>query len=309
MKVVIYGTGAVGGYFGGRLAQSGVDVSFIARGEHLKAMQERGLIVDSIQGDFVILPVCATDDPSQIGEVDLVIVCVKGWQVSEVCQEMEPLVGDNTLLLPLLNGVDAVDILATHFGREKMLNGLCGIFAKIAGPGHIAHVGADPWLHFGELSNVKTDRASKVLQILQLASGFKVRLVDDVASAVWKKFIFIASTSGVGSVSRATFGEVINCAETAALLKGVIAEIVQVATAHKVNLPDNIEDFIWQKVVDSHPKSDTSMQRDVLSGRPSELYSQTGAVIRLGNSAGLATPLNAMIYAALLPQEISARKL
>jgi len=124
---------------------------------------------------------------------------------------------------------------------------------------------------------------------------------------VWKKFIFIASTSGVGSVSRATFGEVLNAEQTAALLKAVIAEIVQVATALEVDLPVDINDYVWQKVLDSHPKSDTSMQRDMLSGRPSELSSQTGAVIRLGQKAGVATPLNEMIYAALLPQELKAR--
>jgi len=307
MKIAIYGTGGVGGYFGGRLAQAGNDVSFIARGTHLAAMRQNGLVVDSIQGDFIIDPVTATDDASQIGKVDLVIVCVKGWQVSEACEAMKPLIGENTLLLPLLNGVDAVDILSDYFGPEQVLNGLCGIFAKIAGAGHIAHVGASPWVQFGEQNSELSIRAKKVLAVLESATGFKVKLVDDVTSAVWKKFIFIASTSGVGSVSRATFGEILNAEQTAALLKAVIAEIVQVAAALKVDLPADINDYVWQKVLDSHPKSDTSMQRDMLSGRPSELYSQTGAVIRLGKKAGVATPLNEMIYAALLPQELQAR--
>lgn len=308
MKVAIYGTGGVGGYFGGRLAQAGNDVSFIARGAHLAAMLQNGLVVDSIQGDFLINPVAATDDPRQIGAVDLVIVCVKGWQVSAACEEMEPLVGANTLILPLLNGVDAVDILSAHFCANNVLNGLCGIFAKIAGPGHIAHVGANPWVKFGELNNLKTARAQRVLEMMDAATGFKAMLVDDVTSAVWKKFITIASTSGVGSVSRANFGEMLQAPETVWLLKGVIAEIVALARGLKVDLPADIEAYVWQNVQGSHPNNDTSMQRDILSARPSELYSQTGAIIRLGKQVGVATPLNDMIYAALLPQELKARK-
>ncbi|NQZ32611.1 MAG: 2-dehydropantoate 2-reductase [Oceanospirillaceae bacterium] len=307
MKVAIYGTGGVGGYFGGRLAQAGVDVSFVARGEHLAAMQQQGLKVASIKGDFVIHPVQASDNPAQIGEVDLVLVCVKGWQLSDAVQAMKPLVGENTVILPLLNGVDAVDILSAEFGANKVLNGLCGIFAKIMGPGLVAHMGASPWLQFGEQSNLKTARAKQVLALLESAIGLKAKLVDDVSSAVWKKFIFIASTSGVGSVSRATFGEMRDIPETKALLKGVIAETINVAKGLNIALPEDIEVYIWQKVVDSTPDSDTSMQRDILSGRPSELHSQTGAVIRLGMKVGVETPLNEMIYAALLPQELKAR--
>lgn len=307
MKVAVYGAGGVGAYFGGRLSEAGVDVSFVARGEHLRAIQQQGLRVDSINGDFLVKPKIATADPAEIGPVDLVLVCVKGWQVTEAAQAMQPLIAENSLVLPLLNGVDAVEILSAQFGREKVLNGLCGIFAKMLGPGHITHLGAAPWLQFGEQDNAVTERSKRVLALLQRTAGFDTKLVENITTAVWRKFIFIASTSGVGSVTRAPFGAVRANPATAKFLKAVIAEIIGVAAALKVELPQDIEQLVWQQIEKSGHNSDTSMQRDVLAGRPSELDSQTGAVLRLAERAGVATPLNQMIYASLLPQEQAAR--
>ncbi|MEH6445567.1 MAG: 2-dehydropantoate 2-reductase [Oceanospirillaceae bacterium] len=307
MKVAIYGTGAVGAYFGGRLAESGMDVSFIARGAHLSAIVKYGLKVDSINGDFLIHPAKATAEPADIGIVDLVIVSVKGWQVAQAAAAMKPLIGEHTVVLPLLNGVDAVSILSTQLGAKKVLNGLCGIFAKLTAPGHISHIGAQPWLKFGEQGNVITARAEQLLSILQSCQGFKATLENNITAAVWQKFIFIASTSGVGCVTRANFGEVRASVQTEQFLKAVISEITQVALALKVALPENVETLVWQQILNSSSNSDTSMQRDLLAGRPSELDSQTGAVIRLGQQVGISTPLNEMIYAALAPQEIKAR--
>jgi 2-dehydropantoate 2-reductase len=307
MKIAVYGAGAVGAYFGGRLAQAGLDVSFVARGEHLQAMLSRGLKVDSIQGDFVIHPLQASANAEDVGVSDLVLVCVKGWQVEEVAITMHPLVGEHTLILPLLNGVDAVDILSRHWGANKVLNGLCGIFAKVVDAGHIEHIGSEPWLQFGEQDNQITVRAQHVLEQLQRSDGFKVKLVANIRSAVWRKFIFIASTSGVGSVTRAKFGEVRANPNTRKLLQSVIDEVIAVAVAHKVSLPSNIKELVWQQICKSADNSDTSMQRDVLAGKPSELDSQTGAVIRLAKQLAVATPYNEMIYASLLPQERRAR--
>ncbi len=307
MKVAVFGTGAIGAYYGGRLAQSGVEVSFIARGQHLQAIREHGLKVDSIKGDFIVTPQQVSDDCADIGNVDLVIVCVKGWQVAEALNQMEHLVGEHTVLLPLLNGVDAVGLLNERFGSDKVLNGLCGIFAKLSGPGHVSHMGAEPWLQFGEQDNQMTQRAKKVLALLQKTDGFSSKLVENINTAVWRKFIFIASTSGVGSLCRANFGEVRANPHTEKLLSSVVDEIIAVAKAHNVSLPEDVKALIWQQICRSNDNSDTSMQRDVLMGRPSELDSQTGAVIRLGEQVGIATPLNEMIYAALLPQEKRAR--
>jgi 2-dehydropantoate 2-reductase len=151
MRVAVYGAGGVGGYFGGRLAQAGEEVVFIARGEHLQAMRSHGLRVDSILGDFV-QPVQATDDPAQAGPVDAVLVAVKAWQVAEAAQAMRPLVGPDTCVVPLQNGVEAPAQLAAALGAEHVLGGLCRIVSLIAGPGHIRHVGLNPSVAFGELS-------------------------------------------------------------------------------------------------------------------------------------------------------------
>ena len=227
--------------------------------------------------------------------------------MSEGLAQMAHLVGEHTVLLPLLNGVDAVALLNEKFGSHKVLNGLCGIFAKLSAPGHVSHVGAEPWLQFGEQDNRMTQRAQQVLALLQGTEGFSSKLVENITTAVWRKFIFIASTSGVGSVCRANFGEVRANPQTEQLLSAVVDEIINVAKAHKVPLPEDVKALIWQQICRSSDKSDTSMQRDVLMGRPSELESQTGAVIRLGKQVNVATPLNDMIYAALLPQEKRAR--
>ena len=308
MKVAVYGAGGVGAYFGGRLAQANVDVSFIARGEHLQQIKKHGLKVDSIQGGFTVKPKMVSDNPVDIGVVDLVIVCVKGWQVTKVAIDMQPLMGDNTLVLPLLNGVDAVDILSKQLGAQKVLNGLCGIFAKMLAPGHIQHIGSNPWIQFGEQDGHITPRAQQVLALMQKAAAVDCRLVENITSAVWRKFIFIASTSGVGAVTRAQFGAVSANPQTKALLAAVIEEVIAVAVAHKIELPENVTQLIWQQISSSSETSDTSMQRDLLAGKPSELDSQTGTVIRLGKQVGVATPFNDMIYASLLPQELAARK-
>src|SRR5262245_30221734 len=148
MKIAIYGTGGVGGYFGGRLAQSGAEVTFIARGEHLRAIRQNGLSVESIKGDFQIHPASATDQLTEIGPVDAVLVAVKAWQVPEVAQSLSPLVGPQTFVVPLENGVEAVDQLTAALGKEKVVGGLCKIISFIAAPGKIKHAGAEPFVAF-----------------------------------------------------------------------------------------------------------------------------------------------------------------
>ena len=153
MRIAIFGTGSVGGYFGGRLAQAGEDVVFIARGENLKALRTQGLKVESTKGDFVIHPVQASEDPYEVGIVDAVLVGVKAWQVPEAAQAIRPLIGPESIVVPLQNGVEAPSQLAEALGTEHVLGGLCGLISMMAGPGHIRHVGVDPFISFGELDN------------------------------------------------------------------------------------------------------------------------------------------------------------
>ncbi|MGB1239404.1 MAG: ketopantoate reductase family protein [Pseudomonadales bacterium] len=307
MKIAVFGTGGVGAYFGGRLAQAGCEVHFIARGAHLEAIKRDGLIVESIAGDFTLQPALATDNPAEIGPVDLVLVCVKGWQLGAVIESIAPLLHSQTAVLPLLNGVGAVAQLSEHLTRERVLNGLCGIFAKITGPGKVHHLGAAPWLQFGEQDNQESARCRELLAVFERAEGFKASIPSDIGVAAWMKYIFITSTSAVGSITRATFGEVLAQPRTRAVLVSLITEACAVAKAHQIPLAEDAGEKVMQRIEASESGSDTSMQRDMMAGYPSELHSQLGALVEMAEAAGIATPTASTLYACLTPLEHKAR--
>lgn len=307
MRIAVFGTGGVGGYFGGRLAQAGEEVIFIARGEHLRAIRERGLRVDSIKGDFVIRPAQATDNPAEVGPVDAILVGVKAWDVPQAAQLMRPMVGPETFVVPLENGVEAPDQLAEVLGREHVLGGLCKIISAIVAPGHIRHAGIDPYIAFGELDGRTSERAERLRQAFARATGVTAEVSDNIQAAMWEKFVFIAAISGVGAVTRAPAGVIRSLPETRQMLEQAMREILAVARARGVALS---EEVIPQTMafIDALPANGTaSMQRDIIAGRPSELDYQNGTVARLGRELGVPTPVNAFIYASLLPQELRAR--
>jgi 2-dehydropantoate 2-reductase len=306
MKIAIFGTGAVGGYFGGRLAQAGEQVIFIARGKHLEALQTNGLKVESINGDFTVHPVQATDDPSQAGIVDMVIVGVKAWQVPEAAEAMRPMVGPQTFVVPLQNGVDAPAQLAAVLGAEHVLGGLCGLMSFVVGPGHIRHAGIDPFVNFGELDNRTSDRTERLRQAFARAN-VNVDIPPDIHVAMWRKFLFIVSTSGMGALTRSPVGTYRELPETRKMLEQAMQEVFQVARASNIDLPADAVSAALA-FIDGLPAGGTaSMQRDIMEGRPSELEAQNGAVVRLGREVGVDTPLNAFIYHSLLPMELRAR--
>jgi 2-dehydropantoate 2-reductase len=306
VRIAVFGTGGVGGYFGGRLAQAGEDVVFIARGEHLEALRTSGLFVDSIQGDFVIDPANATDDPASVGPVDVVLVAVKAWQVPEAAQSMSPMVGPETFVVPLENGVEAPDQLGAVLGREHVLGGLCGIISYIAGPGRIKHAGYEPFVTFGELDDARSERAERLVRAFANAK-VNATIPPDIHVAMWQKFLFITCFSGVAAVTRLPAGAFRDIPETRRLLERAMDEVVAVARARGITLPD---DAVANTIaaVDSLPEDGTaSMQRDIMDGKPSELEAQNGAVVRLGKEAGVPTPIHEFLYASLLPQERAAR--
>ena len=307
MRIAIFGTGGVGGYFGGRLAETGADVVFIARGEHLEAMRQHGLKIDSIKGDFVVHPIQATDDPEEIGSVDVVLVGVKAWQVLEAAQAMRPLVGPETCVVPLLNGVEAPTQLAEVLGTEHILGGLCGCISFIAGPGHIRHVGADPFIKFGELDNRHSKRGENLREICAQATGVTVEVPSDIHVAMWQKFLMVASWSGIGSITRAPLGTFLGLPGTRQMLQEVMQEFFDIAHARDIALPNDVIEKTLAFLDSLPPNGTASMQRDIMEGRPSELEAQTGAAVRLGQEAGVATPLNTFIYNSLLPLEQKAR--
>jgi 2-dehydropantoate 2-reductase len=307
MRIAIFGTGAVGGYFGGRLAVSGEDVTFIARGDTLQTLGTQGLRVESIKGDFVVQPARATDTPTDVGAVDVVLVAVKAWQVPEVATAMRPLVGLGTVVIPLENGVEAPAQLAAVLGGEHVAGGLCHLVAFQVAPGHVRHVALEPDVAFGELDCRENPRLEHLKRAFDRA-GVKAEIAPDIQVAMWEKFLFIASLSGLGAVTRAPAGVVRALSGTRHLLKSAMAEIVAVARARGARLPDDAAARTLA-FIDALPEEATaSMQRDILAGRPSELEAQNGAVVRLGMETGVATPVNSFIYDALLPQELRARE-
>jgi 2-dehydropantoate 2-reductase len=307
LRIAVFGAGAVGGYFGGRLAEAGEDVYFVARGSHLAALRADGLRVTSIAGDFAIRPVQVTDDPSELGRADVVLVGVKAWQLPEAADAIRPLVGDQTCILPLQNGIEAPDQLARVHGSGRVLGGLCRIIAYVDGPGHIRHAGAPPYVAFGELEGRNGARVEALRLAFARTRGITVEIPDDIRAAMWSKFVFIAALSGVGALVRAPIGVIRGQPETRALLQEALQEIYAVAGGFGVTLaPDLVATTL--AYIDTMPADGTaSMQRDVIQGRPSELEAQVGAVVRLGERAGVPVPLHHTIYAALLPLERKAR--
>ena len=296
----------MGGYFGGRLARAGEEVTFIARGEHLRAIKARGLKVSSTDGDFVIYPARATDDVSEVGETDLVILGVKAWQVPEAARAIKPIVGANTTVLPLQNGVEAVPQLVDELGRDNVVGGLCRIVSFVIEPGHIRHAGFTPSIIIGELDNQHTDRIVSIEQVFKRA-GLEITIAADIQVALWMKFLFIASFSGVGAMANAPAGIIRSDPKWRTQILKAMEEIYTLAHARGINLPpDSIETVM--RAVDALPEDATSsMQRDVAAGKPSELEAQNGAVVRMAHEIGVNVPTHTLIYESLKPMEDEAR--
>ncbi len=306
MKLAIFGTGGVGGYFGARLAEHGHEVHFIARGAHLKAIREKGLYLESPLGDVHLPKPHATDTPAEIGPVDAVLVGVKAWQVPEAAHAMPPLVGEHTLVLPLQNGIEAPAQLAEVLGKEHVLGGMCKISAYIAAPGRIVHAGIEPYIALGWPDNHRSP-ALEALHAALVEAGINAEIPDDIQAAMWGKFVFIAAISAVGAAVRLPVGAWRVLPETRALLEESMYEIVRLGQALGVHIDRSAAEGAL-RFVDSLPENVTaSMQRDIMEGRPSELDSQTGAIVRLGKQNGIPVPVNEFLYAVLLPQERAAR--
>jgi len=298
MRIVVYGTGGVGGYFGGRLAQAGEDVTFIARGEHLRAIRANGLRVDGPNGDFVIDPARATDNVNETGETDLVILGVKAWQVPDAARAIKHVVGPTTTVLPLQNGVDAVPQLVAELGSANVVGGLCRIVSYVVEPGHIRHAGFAPTIIIGELDNQRTERITKIEEVFKHA-GLDTTIAADIQVALWTKFLFIASFSGVGALADAPAGVLRSDPKRRAQMLSAMEEIYSLAHARGVKLPaDSVEKVM--AAVDGLPDDATSsMQRDIAAGKPSELEAQNGAVVRMARESGVDVPTHTLIYQTL----------
>ncbi len=299
MTIAIFGTGGVGGYFGGRLAAAGEDVTFIARGAHLAAMQAGGLDIRSPKGDVHVPAVKATDDPSTIGPVDVVLFTVKLYDVERSAALLKPLIGPDTVVITLQNGVEAVDMVAAHVGAAHVAGGAAYVVAVIDEPGRIRHTTADR-LVFGESDG----RLSPRLQAFADAgrrAGFVADLSPDVSVDLWVKFVRLATWSGVTSATRSPMGVIRSHPELLELMDAALAEAVAVGRARGIEFPASLVEGTQEMVRTFPAGSKSSMLEDLERGRRLELPWLSGAVARMGKEAGVPTPAHGFIETVLLP--------
>jgi 2-dehydropantoate 2-reductase len=306
LRIAVVGAGAVGGYYGTRLAQGGHEVSLVARGAHLAAIREGGLRLESVAGDAILHPSLATDRPEEIGEVEWVICGVKAWQLEAAARAMRPLVGEAGSVLPLQNGVEAADVLAAQLGASRVVGGTTWILSEVAAPGLIRHSGAEPRIVVGELGGGSSARVDGLAEAFQKA-GVRAEVSADVRSEIWSKFLFIAAVSGVGAVTRLPLGAWRDVPQTRALFRAAIEEAASVARARGVALDADVVERTLSFADSLPPHSTASMQRDLAEGRPSELDAQSAALVRLARESGVEVPTHAFIEAALRPSEQRAR--
>ena len=307
MNIVIYGIGGVGGYFGGRLAQTNNHITFIARGTHLKAIRENGLIVKSICGDFTVKPTLATDNIAAVKNPDLIILAVKSWQLADVAEQLKPILAKHTMVLPLQNGADNADKLLKVLSRDNVLAGLCRIISFVEAPGKICHKAFDPEIVFGELNNERTDRVQAVKKVFDNA-GFHNHIPEDIQLEIWRKFLFITTLSGIGGLTRAPIGVMRSDDYIRDLMLQTAAEITAVARAKGIALSQNDIKAAFKAIDRQAPDATSSTQRDIIDGKASELDNFNGYIVREGKKYGIPTPVNEFVYRCLLPMENSARK-
>ncbi len=295
MRIAVMATGAVGGYFGARLSQAGHDVAFVARGRQLEALRAHGLRVESPLGDVHLPDVMATDEPSGIGTVDLVLFGVKLWDTLEAAEAIEPLVAGTTAVVSFQNGVVKDDILSQALGAEHVIGGVCYIAATIAEPGLIRHSGTLAKLVFGEYNGSLSPRVRQFGDACA-DSGIDAEITDQVERAIWEKFVFLVGLSGTTSLARSPVGPVRSHPRSRAFLHDAMDEVVQVARAQGVALPAGYADERLT-FIDQLPAGMTSsMHHDLDHGNRLEVAWLSGDVVERGGRLGVATPCNRAIF-------------
>jgi 2-dehydropantoate 2-reductase len=299
MKIAVFGSGGVGGYFGGRLAAAGEEVTFLARGAHLTAMQQDGLHIDSPNGALHLPKVQATDRPQAIGPVDVVLFTVKLYDVETAAASLAPLIGSDTVVITLQNGVDAVDMVSKHVGADHVAGGAAYIVAVIDKPGHVRHTTAQQ-LVFGEPDKRRSARLV-AFEEAGIRAGFQAKASEDVEADLWTKFVRLATWSGMTTVTRSPMGVIRDTPATFEMMVTAIQEVITLARARGVNLPADIMDSTLTMIKNFPAASKSSMLEDIERGRRLELPWLSGAVVRLGKESGVPTPIHQFITAVLTP--------
>jgi 2-dehydropantoate 2-reductase len=305
--ILIVGTGGVGGYFGGKLAQAGHNVTFVARGAHYEAINQNGLMVKSIDGNFNVHPARVVNNITQANAPHLVLVTVKAWQVTEVAQQLKTIITPNTVVIPLQNGVMAADELQHELPHHQVLYGLCRIISLIEQPGVINHMGVEPTILFGEPDNTPTERVMALKTMFEKA-GVKALVPKNILADVWKKFIAI-NVSGLLAVTRTNYGQMRNLPQTRALMVELINEVYQLALAKGVAIEPEFVDKTIAFIDTFPPETTSSLTRDVWEGKPSEIEYQNGCVVKMAEQLGIPVPVNRFVYYSILPTELKSRNL
>jgi len=302
MRIAVYGAGGVGGYFGGRLAQTGTDVHFIARGAHLEAITEHGLRVRSVEGDFRV-KVRATDDPAEVGPCDFVLLCVKTYDTDAAAARLEPLMGENTAVVSLQNGVENEEKLTRVVGEDHVMGGAAFIFAGIAEPGVIVHTGGPASIAFGELDGRVSQRAER-LQACCEQAGFAAELSTSIKTVLWGKLAFICAQAGMTATVRLPIGEIRTVDVTWAAFRRLVTEVCAVAEADGNPVPQAAQERTLAVAQAIEPGSFSSLHDDLVARRRMELDDLHGFVIRRAAKYGLAVPMTEAVYAILQPWAI-----
>jgi 2-dehydropantoate 2-reductase len=300
MRIAVVGAGGVGGGFGVALAKAGADVTFIARGAHLAGMKSQGLKVQGARGDSHLVPTQATDDPAGIGVVDIVLFCVKLWDVESAGEAIKPMVGPNTAVIPLQNGVDAHERLIPILGTKALMCGVAQISASIVAPGVIQQVGTFMRMIFGELDGKPSKRAEE-LHALCIKAGFDATLSDRILTELWVKFVLLAANASIVALSRQPIGGVRDDADMRAMLVAAYQETIDVGRAKGITLPPDTLDKVVDFLGHAPPAMKPSMALDLDRGNRLELPWLSGKVVELGRQLGVPTPVHGMAYAMLKP--------
>ncbi len=300
MRIAVVGAGGVGGGFGAALAKAGADVTFIARGAHLAAMKRDGLKVQSPRGDTHLVPTQATDNAADIGTVDIVLFCVKLWDVESAGAAIKPLVGANTAVIPLQNGIDAAERLIPILGSRAVMGGVAQISASIVAPGVIQQVGTFMRMVFGELDGTRSKRAEAFLALC-LKAGFDATLSDQILTELWMKFILLATNAGITAATRQPIGKLRDDADIRLVMTAALGEVFAVGRARGVKLPADAVEKILDFIGHAPPAMKASMALDLERGNRLELPWLNGKVVELGRQLGVPTPTHSMMYAVLKP--------
>lgn len=292
-KIAVVGAGGVGGYFGGRLAEAGYDVSFLARGQHLEALKLKGLKIKSCNGDTLIEPVIATDNPGEIGECDLVLICVKSFDTAATAEAILPLVGNTTTVISLQNGTENEEILGKTVGREKVMGGVAFIGSRISAPGVILHTAAGN-LTIGEMDGSMSERADDINELFA-SSGIEVRVTGNIQKAMWQKMVWNCGFNAITALTGGSASELLARDETRHTIRNTMREVITLARKEGLDLAEDLPDKMIAHT-ETQGAIKTSMLIDMESGRPMEIEALNGTVSRKAKEMGLASPINDTLY-------------